>query len=113
MEHLDIMDSRRNDLFADATCRDCEYLNIGNPNLPTCLAQAEVRRALEDALKGMDVAVPLLTFEPDTEAKANRCPGLWPSLEYLRELKDQEHDAALTYREDMNRHSAVTMGAQS
>jgi hypothetical protein len=110
LEHLDITDIRRNDLFADVTCRDCAHLNIGNPNLPTCLAHAAVRRALEDALRGMDVAVPLLTFEPDIEAQANHCPGLWPSLEYLTELANQERDAAMTYREDMNRRSAVRMG---
>lgn len=103
IDHLDIMDSRRSDQFADATCRDCAHLNIGNPNKPTCLAQAVVRRALEEALKGMDVAVPLLTFEPDSEAPANRCPGLWPSVECIEELKAQERDAELTRREDVNR----------
>lgn len=110
LEHLDITDVRRNDLFADATCRDCAHMNIGNPNKPTCLAQAAVRRALETALMGMDVAVPLLTFEPDSEAPANHCPGLFPSAEYLEELQAQERDAAMTYREDMTRRRAVNTG---
>lgn len=112
LEHLDITDSRRGDLFADAEHHDCEYYLSGMCGNDEYV----VAQLLADAMGGnpdASYAGLTITVRPEWGAAANRCPGFWPTTEYLTELVNHEHDAALTYREDFNRRSAVMMGAQS
>lgn len=92
MRQLDIYDKRRFDKLSDMLCRDCENHNIGNPNRQTCLNQAVVRRALEKLMGEGDEFAPLLTFEPDGDGSANRCPGMYPSAEYLEFLENAKAD---------------------
>jgi len=92
MRQLDTYDMRRFDQLSDMLCRDCEHHNAGNPNKPPCLNQAVVRRALEARMHEADESVPLLTFEPDGDGPANRCPGMYPSADYLEFLRRAEDD---------------------
>lgn len=105
--HLDIFDSRRGSLFANAECRDCDYFLTSG-----CEAEQElIAYALRQVYEASpDTYIPGMRFRPSSDDAASRCPMLWPSFEYLEELKAQDRDALTTWREDMNRQLAVRMG---
>lgn len=105
-EHLDIMDPRRGDLFADATHRNCEhYLSgmCGNEEYVVAQLLVDAKESNPDA----DFTGVAITIRPEWGAPANRCPGFMPSSEFLEELAAQERDAELTHREDLSRLAAM------
>jgi hypothetical protein len=105
-EHLDIMDPRRGDLFADATHHDCEhYLSGTCENEEYVVAQLlmDAKESNPDA----DFSGMTFSIRPEWGAPANRCPGFMPSFEFLEELDAQERDAEQTRREDLARLCAM------
>lgn len=90
LKHLDIFDPRRYERFAQARCRDCEHFLRG----AGCGAEAELARRVRQDLAecAPDTLVPGLRIAPTGNEAANRCPCLWPSYEYLEELR-QDHAA--------------------
>jgi len=105
IEHLDIFDPRRGDLFADAECRDCEHYLRGC----SCQAEALVLEEIKTALleSNPDATIPGIRIMPNSDDKANRCPGFWPSFEYREELEQRDAEAWACWREDRARLAAM------
>lgn len=105
MEHLDIFDARRSELFANAECRDCEYYLRGNP----CEAEGMILKEIQVALleSNPDATIPGVRIMPNSDDSANRCPGFWPGFEYLQELKRDDTAAWAQWREDTSRLAAM------
>lgn len=101
MQHLDIHDQRRGDLFADAECRDCDNYLPGCP----CEAEAHILDGLVADLSesNPDARIPGIRIMPNSDDKANRCPGFFPSFEYREELQQRDAEALACWREDINR----------
>lgn len=103
LEHLDLLDPARCELYANAQHRDCDhYYGHG-----VCGNDEYVKAVLLDAAKeccpDADFSGARIAIWPDANAAANRCPGFLPSFEYQEELRKSWEDAADTHREDMRR----------
>jgi hypothetical protein len=109
VEHLDILDPRRDDLFSDAECRDCEYFAGASPVLWDCDAESYVRTEITAALReaNPDAVIPGIRIMPNSDDKASRCPGFNPSADYLDELASIANADAAMRREDMDRLAAM------
>lgn len=105
IEHLDIFDPRRGDLFADAECRDCANYLRACPCEAEKLILADIHAALLES--NPDATIPGIRIMPNSDDAANRCPGFWPSFEYREELQQRDAEALATWREDMGRLAKV------
>lgn len=76
--HLDTYDMRRWDSFQDILCCECSHHSkdgeCRNP-VPVLMAAHEDQQ---------DIVIPILTFSPNGEMSAYRCPGMYPGEAYLR-----------------------------
>ncbi|PKN07908.1 MAG: hypothetical protein CVU73_10945 [Deltaproteobacteria bacterium HGW-Deltaproteobacteria-8] len=105
VEHLDIFDARRGDLFAEAECRDCEHYLRGCSCQAESLILGEILVALLES--NPDATIPGIRIMPNSDDAANRCPGFWPSFEYREELQRSDAEALACWREDTARLSAM------
>lgn len=104
MQTLDIHDRRRGDLFADATCANCDHFTNGTVGW-ACDAEAYVLIGVISDLMDAnpDAHIPGLRMFPVAEHAANRCPGFWPSRKYQEDLMCRDYSEVACWREDMDR----------
>lgn len=103
LDHLDLLDPARGELYANATHRDCEHYygnrTCGNDSYVIYQILESAKESNPDA----DFSGSGIRIQPDPNASATRCPGFMPRYEYQQELRRGWEDDEKTRREDMNR----------
>jgi hypothetical protein len=79
LKHLDLDDMRRWTTLEGITCRDCAH-----SILKGCANARAVLEAMRS--RGNDMSIPVFNFTPDPDGRADQCPGMWPSEDYLAEI---------------------------
>lgn len=103
LEHLDLLDLARTELYGDAQHRDCEHYYGNGTCGNDCYVIAQMLESAKECNPDADFSGAGIRIHPDPNASANRCPGFLPTLEYQQELKAMWADADDTYREDAAR----------
>ena len=103
LEHLDLLDPARGELYANAQHRDCEHYYGSGVCGNDCYVIAQMLESAKECNPDSDFYGAGIRISPNPNASACRCPGFMPSAKYQQELKDMWLDAADTHREDMRR----------
>lgn len=79
LKHLEFYDERRWTILEGITCRDCAHNRRDG-----CANAIVVLDAMRS--RGNDMSIPAFDFTPDPDRRADQCPGMWPSDDYLAEI---------------------------